>query len=372
MNKFIQITGPSITEKEVNYVAKAARDGWLENHSKYINEFEGEFAKFIGVKYAIATSSCHGALHLALMALGIKQGDEIILPDITWIASASAIVFVGAKPVFVDINSDTWCVNPEKIEKAITPKTKAIMPVTLYGHPPEMDKIMEIARRHNLLVIEDAAQSVGSKYKGKRPGSFGNAGAFSFHGTKIMTTGEGGMFVTDNDEVYKRADFLANQGRDSKKMFWNLEIGLKYKMSNMQAALGTVQLSRIGELMEKKRQIFHWYKKNLGDIDGIQMNIEKEDVLNTYWMSTVILNSGKYDIKKEELMIKMKEHNIMTRPFFYPLSSMPPFKKNKVNNQISYKLSPYGINLPCGYNITKKDVDHVSSVLKKIINEKRY
>lgn len=366
-DQIIPITVPSITNLEVDRVKEAARLGWGKNHSKYINEFEGKFAEYIGVQYAIATSSCHGALHLVLAGLGIKTGDEVIIPDITWIASAAAVTYVGATPIFVDIDPETWCIDHDSFEKAISSKTKAVMPVTIYGHPPEMDEVMEIAKKHNLYVIEDAAQSVGSKYKNKRPGSFGDCGVFSFHGTKIMTTGEGGMFVTNNPELYEKVKSLSDQGKDPNKLFWNLEIGFKYKMTNIQAALGLAQLERIDDLVSKKRQIFAWYRERLSDKEGMQMNVEKSDVYNTYWMTAIILDKEKYGIEKEELMDKLKKYNIMTRPFFYPLSSMPPLK-TEVHNPIAYDLSPYGINLPCGYSITEDEVEYICNSLLEILS----
>lgn len=365
-DKTIPITGPSITDLEVNYAEEAAREGWFENHSKYINEFQKKFADYIGVDYAIATSSCHGALHLALASLGIGEGDEVIVPDITWIASASTVTYVDATPVFVDVEPDTWCIDPESVEEAITEDTKAIMPVTIYGHPPEMDEILDIAERHDLYVLEDAAESVGSKYKDKRPGSMGDCGAFSFHGTKIMTTGEGGMFVTDDKDLYERAHLLSNQGKDPDKLYWNLEIGLKYKMSNMQAAIGLAQLERIDELAEKKRQIFRWYKDRLGDIEGLQMNIERDCCFNTYWMTTVIWDES-FDINKREVMDKMSDYNIMTRPIFYPLSDMPPFEDSDADTPVAHRLSPSGINLPCGHDITEKEVDYVCRAFRKVL-----
>ncbi|MBU3934642.1 DegT/DnrJ/EryC1/StrS family aminotransferase [Patescibacteria group bacterium] len=368
IKKIIPVTGPSITKLEVRFVNEAVKNGWFENSNKYIKWFEKEFAEYIGVKYAIATSSCSGALHLALLGLGVKKGDEVIVPDITWAASAAAIKYVGAKPVFVDIDPYTWCLDPSKIERVITERTKAIMPVTIYGHPPAMNEIIDIAQKHQLYIIEDAAQSIGSKYYDKRPGSFGDAAGFSFHGTKIMTTGEGGMFVTNNKELFLKVDSLSNEGKDPNKLFWILRIGYKYKMTNLQAALGLAQLKRIDELVTKKRQIFNWYKQRLQNIDGITLNAQMPHCYNTYWMPTVIINK-RYGIKKERLMKKLKEYNIISRPFFYPLSSMPPFKI-KVNNPIAYNLSPYGINLPSGQNLNEQKVDYICNCLFKILKVK--
>ena len=364
--KLIRITGPSITNLEVKYVTEAAKHGWFENHSKYIKEFEKKFAKYIGVKYAIATSSCHGAMHLGLAGLGLKEGDEVILPDVTWIASAAVVKYVGAEPVFVDIDPVTWCIDPTKIEKAITPETKAIMPVTMYGHPPAMKEIMAIAKKHGLYVVEDAAQSVGTEYYGKRPGSFGDFGAFSFHGTKIMTTGEGGMFVTNDKKLYEEAYSLSTIGKDPKKPFWNLKIGLKYKMTNFQAALGLAQLQRVNTLVRKKRQIWNWYKESLKEVPGIAFNAELPNCISNFWLTVIVIDKS-YEIKKEKLVKELSKYNIMARPFFYPLSTMPPLKA-KVNNPVAYKISPYGISPPCSHTITKKEVNYVCDSLLEILN----
>jgi len=363
--KKILAAGPSITQKEIDYVAKAAKDGWDENFHKYTSEFERKFAKYIGVKYAIATSSCTGALHLAFLSLGIKKGDEVITPDATWIATIAPACYLGAKPVFVDIDHDSWCIDPDKIEKKITKNTKVIIPVHLYGHPAEMEKILNIAKKHKLYVIEDAGESIGATYRGKMTGSFGDFSCFSFHGSKTMVTGEGGMLLTNNHNLYKRANFLNNHGKDPKKTLWNLDVGYKYKMSDLQAALGIVQLSRIKEFILKKKKIFNWYKKRLGKIPGIKLNSEKPGCKNTYWLVTVILDK-KFGIKKERLIKEFLKYNIEARPFFYPLSSLPPFKV-RVNNPVSYGLSLYGINLPSGLNLTEKEVDFICQSLIKIL-----
>src|SRR3990167_4145471 len=245
MNKYpyrIPITQPSITDVEIRSVNQAIRHGWGKNAYSYISKFETEFANYIGVKYAMTTSSCTGALHLAMLSLGIKSCMEVIVPDITWAATVFPISYVGAKPIFVDIDKNTWCLDPAQIEKQINSKTKAIIPVHLYGHPADMDAINKIARRYNLYVIEDAAESIGAEYKGHKTGSLADIAVFSFHGTKTLTTGEGGMFLTNNRKIYERAKFLNNLAKSPDKIFWNLEIGYKYLMSDIQASLGLAQL----------------------------------------------------------------------------------------------------------------------------------
>lgn len=366
--KLIPINSPSITDLEIEMIVDAARNSGYQGFNKYIDRFEKEFAEYIGVKYAMVTSSCHGALHMGLAALGIGPGDEVIVPDITWIASAAVVTYVGATPIFIDIDPETWCIDPKKIEKAITLKTKAIMAVTMYGHPPEMDEILKIAKKHKLFVVEDAAQAVGSIYHEKRPGSMGDFGGFSFHGSKLMSTGEGGMFTTNNKDLYDKVIHISNLGKDPQKLFWNTSIGLKYKMSNIQAAMGVAQLQRINEILDKKREIFSWYKKELEKILGITLNTERLDCVNTYWMPTIIWDK-KFGIEKEEMVKKLKEYNVIARPFFYPLSSMPPFEKCKADNPVAYSISPYSINLPSYHDISKEDVKYICDCIKEILKK---
>lgn len=366
MDKMILTAGPSITQKEINYVLDAVKNGWNENWDNYLKRFEKSFAEFIGVKYALATSSCTGAMHLALLSLGINEGDELIVPDLAWVATAAVVKYLRAEPVLVDVMEDTWCLDPQAVRRAITPKTKAIMPVHLYGHPCEMDEIMKIASEYNLYVIEDAAQSIGSLYKGKRPGSIGHIGCFSFQGAKIMVTGEGGMLVTDNVDFYEKAKFYNNHARDPRGSFWIFDIGYKYKMSNIQAALGLAQLERIEELVEKKRLIYKWYKERLGNVNGLKLNVEKPNVKNNYWMTSIVLDKD-FGINRDDLMKTLKEKcRVDTRAFFYPISKFKPYSK-RTENKVSEYLALNGINLPSGHNLTESDIDRVTNGIKEIL-----
>lgn len=372
-NERIFVSGPSITQKEIDYVAEAVKNAWYGNANYYNNKFEDEFKKYIGTKYAMALPSCTSAIHLALLALGIGEGDEVIVPDITWIATSAPISYVGATPVFADIDKKTWCISVESLKRCITSKTKAVIPVDLYGNIPDMDEIRNICEKHHLAIIEDAAEAMGSIYKGKKAGSLGDIGVFSFHGSKIMTTGEGGMLVTDNEEIYNKCLKFRDHGRAiSDKMFWNDEVGYKYKMSSMQAALGIAQLERIEELVERKRNIFDWYKRELGDIEGVSLNEEPKDSRSNYWMVTIVWINEKYNISKEKLMNELKKNNIDSRPFFYPLSMEPAYKDlakskqyDKLNN-VAYDISAYAINLPCGMMMTEELVKIVCNKVKQI------
>jgi perosamine synthetase len=368
----IPVAGPWITQKEIDYVADAAAHAWYENANKYHERFEKAFSYFIGTKYAMALPSCTSAIHLSLLALGIRMGDQVIVPDLTWIATSAPITYVGATPVFADCDENTWCISSDALQECITPKTKAVIPVDLYGNIPDMDAIRDIAHDHGIAIIEDAAEAIGSEYHGKRSGSFGDTGVFSFHGSKTMTTGEGGMLVTNREDLYQRCLTLRDHGRVlGKKMFWNAEVGYKYKMSSMQAALGLAQLERIDELVEKKRQIYRWYLEKLQLIKGITLNCEPSGTKNSYWMVTAIFDS-KFGLLKEEIMGMMMVKGIDTRPFFYPLSSQPAYAElnqaqiAQIKNKVAYRVSPYGVNLPCGMNLTREHVNFICDELKKV------
>lgn len=363
--KKIPITTPSISNLEIDYVQDAIANGWGERCYDYIKRFEKLFSEYLGVKYSLATSSCTGAIHLALLAMGVKKGDEVILPDITWISSVEPIIYIGAKPVFVDVLPNTWCIDPKKLENAITKKTKAINVVHLYGNMAEMDDIISIAKKHGLKILEDAAEAIGSEYKGKKSGSMGDVGVFSFHGTKTISTGEGGMLVTNNKNIYEKALILNDHGRDPKtgKLFWMEQYGYKYKMSNLQAAMGCAQIKRLDKIVDKKRKIFSWYKDFFNNFHGLQMNEEQPYVKNSFWMPTIIIEKS-YNINRDKMIKDFnKEYNIMLRPFFYPLSFMPMFKRVS-DNKNSYDLYYRGINLPSFYDLKKKDVEYICNKIK--------
>lgn len=368
MSNKIPITKPSITLKEINYVNDAITNGWGDKCYDYILKFQDEFKTYLNVNYCLATSSCTGALHLALMSLNISKDDEIICPDITWIASVSPIKYINAIPVFVDVEKESWCINPDEIEKSITKKTKAILAVHLYGNICNMEKIMNIAKKYNLYVIEDAAEALGSLYKGKKCGTIGDIGVFSFHGTKTMTTGEGGALVTNNKLLFDTCKILNDHGRNPiiNKTFWMDKIGYKYKMSNIQAALGLAQIERIEELVLRKREIFYFYKKLLDNIDDIELNYEPIGTLNSFWMPTIIVGKSYKNFSRDSFFEELKKHNIDVRPFFYPLSSLPMFEE--VNNKISYDIYLRAFNLPSFHDITKIEQEKVINIFKNYLN----
>jgi perosamine synthetase len=367
----IPVAGPWITQKEIDYVTDAVTNAWYSNANIYHDRFEKAFATYVGRKYAISLPSCTSGLHLALLSLCVGFGDEVIVPDITWIATSAPITYVGATPVFADIDEKSWCLSAESFAERITPKTKAVIIVDLYGNMPDMDAILEIAEKHGIAVIEDAAEAIGSEYKGRKAGSFGQVSTFSFHGSKTLTTGEGGMLVTDSDDIYQRCLFLRDHGRDPQsKMFWNTEVAYKYKMSSMQAALGLAQLERIEELINRKREIFGWYKESLDGFYGITLNQEADRVKNTYWMVTAILDE-KLAVKKEDMIERLKEKGIDARPFFYPLSTLPAYQgvlpEPQPQNTVSLSLSPFAVNLPSALNLTEIQVNYVADSLTKCL-----
>lgn len=370
----IPVSGPWITELEIAYVADAVTNAWYSQANKYHDRFERTFADYLGVPHAVALPSCTSALHLALLALGIGPGDEVIVPEITWIATAAPIHYVGATPVFADIDPRSWCLSAESFAEWITPRTKAVIPVDLYGNMPDMDAIRALAAQHGITVIEDAAQAVGATYQGRRAGSLGDIGVFSFHGSKTLTTGEGGLLATRSSDLFERVLFLRDHGRKpGDTAFFNTEVAYKYKMSSMQAALGLAQLERVEELITRKRQIFAWYRERLADLPCLTLNHEADGVQNVYWMVTIALDA-RLGLTKETMMQRLSARGSDSRPFFHPLSSLPAFtslpqtQQTRERNPVSYRLSPYAVNLPSGFNMTEERVEIVCRAVREIVS----
>ncbi len=371
MNKRIAVAGPWITQREIDYVTDAVTNAWYGTASMYHDRFEKAFASYVGLPHAMSLPSCTSGLHLSLSAMGIGPGDEVIVPEVTWIATSAPISYVGATPVFVDVDATTWCMSPASLEAAITPRTKAIITVDLYGNVADYDQIIAIAQKYGLKVIEDAAEAAGASYKGRRSGSFGDVSVFSFHGSKTLTTGEGGMLVTADKALFDRASFLRDHGRvPGDFSFENSEVAFKYKMSSMQAALGLAQTERLDELITKKRQAFRWYQERLSGLDGVRMNNPGPDVEASYWMASIVWDE-RYGFNKKELAQKLKQLDVDTRPFFSPLSSLAAYasladKNWASRNPVAYAISSRGINLPSSLMITEDEVDTVCSGLLSI------
>jgi perosamine synthetase len=364
MSPRIFYTKPSITELEISYAADAVANGWGDRCYAYINRFEEGFKTYLDANFAIATSSCTGALHMGMAALGIGPGDEVILADSNWIATASPIINLGATPVFVDILESSWCIDPGEVEAAISSRTKAIVAVHLYGNLCEMNDLLAIGEKHGIPVIEDSAEAIGSIYHGKRAGSIGKFGSFSFHGTKTLTTGEGGMFVTNDAVLYERVLTLSNHGRSraQSKQFWPDKVGFKYKMSNIQAAIGCAQLERVEKLTLRKKEILSFYKTAFADLRGVSINPEPAGTVNGAWMPTVVF-APEAGVTREKLQLAFSEEGIDARVFFWPLSGLGMFKPVKKNRH-AWSIPGRAINLPSYHDMTADELNKVVAVIR--------
>lgn len=363
--ELILTAGPSISEKEIKYVTDAVKNGWNFHMFDYKDKLEDKFAKYIGAKYAMAVSGATGAMELGLACLDIGPGDEVILPDVCFYAASDVVMHRGAKPVFVDVLPDTWCIDPQKIEAAITKKTKVIMPVYMYGNLCEMDEIVSIAKKHNLHIVEDAAPALGSIYHGRKPGTFGDFGAYSFQGAKIAVSGIGGMLATNSKKYLDKVTMLNNHGQDPKRKFWQIQVAYSFHMSNLQASMALAQLERIEEFVKKKNIIFNWYKTKLAKVHGISINPEKPGTRSNKWMTSVILDK-KFKFTRDGLIKELRKYMIDVRPFFYPISMFPMYKEQ--NTPIAHHVGLNGINLPSGVNLKKEEVDYIADTLIKLLS----
>ena len=367
----IPVAGPWITDREVEAVANAARHSWFEHATDESRAFEREFAAATGRAHAIALPSCTSGLHLSLLALGIGPGDEVIVPETTWIASAAPISYVGATPIFVDVEPDTWCMSVRGVEAMLSERTKAVIAVDLYGGFPDLVALETLCAAHDVPMIEDSAEAAGGRHAGRPAGAFGRMSTFSFHGSKTLTTGEGGMVLSDDDRLHERMLFLRDHGRlPGDVSFRSVEVAWKYKMSELQAALGRVQLDRLEELIDRKRTIFGWYADRL-DGSGIALNVERDDDRATYWMVTVVFDPDA-GVGADAIAAAMAAENIATRPFFPPLSSLPAYAdaadaaRAAVSNPVSYDLAERAINLPSALTLTEDQVDRVCAVVRSL------
>lgn len=363
MSRFIPISQPSITQKEIDYVTDAIKSGWVSSLGKYIDRFETQFAQFCGTKHAISVANGTVAIHLVLVALGIKEGDEVIVPDFSFIATANAVKHAGATPIFADIDPYNLCISIDAIRKKINSKTKAIIPVHIYGHPADMPAINALAQEYNLFVIEDAAEAHGSSINNQKTGSWGICGTFSFYGNKNITSGEGGMITTNSDELNERLRFLRDHAMSKHKRYWHTEVGYNYRMTNLQAALGVAQLERADELILKRKEIFEWYKKYLNNFNGITLNKTYQWADNTFWLICAELN-GYNEEKRADFMAKLKDVGIDTRPYFYPMSMMPMYQK--ADNPVTYSIYQKGINLPTFFDLSEVEVKYICEKIKEL------
>jgi len=362
----IPIAEPLLGEEELNNVVEAVKSGWISSKGEFILKFEEGFAKYCGVEYGVATSNGTAALHLALTALGIGEGDEVVVPTLTFIATANVVRYTGAKPVFVDSHPDYWGIDPQKIQQVITPKTRAIIPVHLYGHPCDMGRIMDIAKTHNLYVIEDAAEAHGAEYKRRRVGSFGDIAGFSFYGNKIITTGEGGMCVTNSKRLAERMRILRDHGMNPGKRYWHDIIGFNYRMTNMQAGVGVAQLAKLNKFIKIKGEIARWYSTRLKELESkclLKLHPEMPWTKGIYWMYSVLVQDD-FGISRDELMNRLELAGVEVRPLFYPIHMMPPYKTGD-RFPVAEELSRKGISLPSSVNLTTEQIEYITDTIRK-------
>lgn len=365
--RLIPLAEPVLDGNEKEYVRQCLAGGWISGSGKFVDAFEERFAQFCGVSHAVAVANGTAALHVALLALGVGAGDEVLVPDLTYIASANAVTYCGARPVFVDVDPTTWTLNPQDAARKISPATKAIMPVHLYGHPADMDPILALARARKLSVVEDAAEAHGADYKGRRIGALGDAATFSFYGNKIITTGEGGMVTTNDRNLAERVRLLKGQGMDTKRRYWFPVVGYNYRLTNVQAAVGLAQLERIDWFIERRREVAGWYEAALRDLP-VTTAAEAAWAKSVYWLYSICVGE---DIDRDLLMARLMEKGIETRPFFYPIHQMPPYLEGQKDEDypVATGLAARGINLPSSARLSEGDVQYIAGALESCLRE---
>jgi perosamine synthetase len=361
----IPVYEPDLSPLEEEYLLRAYRSGWISSKGEFLARFEENFAHWVGARYALGASSGTTALHLALLALGLKSGDEVIVPALTYVATANAVAYTGARPVFADCNAASWTLEPRDVEHCITKRTKGIVAVHLYGRPAPMGRILSIAERHGLWVVEDAAEAPGAKVFGQPVGSMGTIGCFSFFGNKILTTGEGGMAVTNDERLVQLMFRFRGQGVSPTVTYWHDLIGYNYRMTNLAAAIGLAQLERIEEISAKKERLARWYRERLSDVEGIELAVPMEWAEEVCWMYSVLVS------RRDEVRAQLAEAGIETRPFFFPIYKMPIYFEPTLHLPVTEDLSARGINLPSSTRLTEAEVDHICSTLARIVQHTR-
>ncbi len=361
----IPIMEPWIDHQEIDLVMDCLKSGWISSQGKYIAQFEEAFSGFCGTRFGVATSNGTTALHLALLTLGIGPGDEVIVPALSFIATANVVVYTGARPVFTDVDEKTWNINPSLLRSVITDRTKAIIPVHLYGHPADMDPILKLAEEYHLWVIEDAAEAHGAEYKGKKVGSLGHMGCFSFYGNKIISTGEGGMIVTDNPEWVEKARILRDHGMSKEKKYWHPVLGYNFRMTNIQAAIGLGQMTKLKRLIEIKREIAERYTLGLKKNTGLVLPAEAEWAKSVSWLYSILLKQETQK-NRDDLITFLAQAQVESRPVFYPMPCMPPYR-GCGTYPVASQISKGGISLPSGYNLTGPEQDQVIELIQKFL-----
>lgn len=364
----IPVCVPLLGKRELEYVNECIRTNWISSSGKYVTEFEEKFAKYCGCKYGISTTNGTTAIHLALAAIGLQKGDEVIAPTFTMISSVLPVIYLGAKPVLVDADPLTGNIDPDAIEAKITRRTKAIMPVHIYGNPCNMDMIVRLAREHDLRIVEDAAEAHGATYRGKKAGGIGDIGCFSFYANKIITCGEGGMVVTNNEELAERARSLKNLSfPKAKRIYLHDKVGFNYRMTNLQAAIGLAQFERIDELVEKRKLNARIYDSYLRDHRGVRFFKEEQWSRSVCWMYNILIEDD-FGLSRDEVMQKLEKNGIESRPFFIPMHQQPVFRNMELFNKkeiypISEELSRKGLYLPSSSGLTRAEIEQICNVL---------
>jgi perosamine synthetase len=366
----IPVNQPLLNGREKELLIQCIDSGWISSDGPFVSEFERKFADYIGVKHGVAVCNGTAALETALYAAGIEQGDEIIMPAFTIISCALAAIRLGAVPVLVDAEPDTWNMDVSQIEAKITSKTRAIMPVHIYGHPVDMDPVLEIAERNNLIVIEDAAEVHGAEYKGRKCGSLGQISAWSFYANKIITTGEGGMVLTSDPRMAERAASYRNLCFRPERRFYHTELGHNFRMTNLQAAIGVAQIDRVTEFVEIKRKFGEYYRQRLGGIPGIKFQVEKPWAKSVYWMYCIEL-ADELRVDADLMIQELAKREIATRPFFLGLHEQPVFHEmglfKQENYPVTYRIARRGLYLPSGLKLETKDIDRVIDAINEVL-----
>lgn len=357
---------PSLGGNELKYVSDCITTGWISSQGEYVRRFEKQFTEFLGINKCLAVSNGTTALQLALKACGIGPGDEVIVPDLTFAATANVVLHCGAIPICADVEPDTWLIDPKSIAKVITNKTKAIIPVHLYGHPCDMDPIMAIAKKHNLIVIEDCAEAQGAKYKDRMVGTIGDIGCFSFFSNKVITTGEGGMVCTNSESLADKMKVLRDHGMRPEKRYWHEVAGFNFRMTNLQAAVGVAQMERVEKFLERRRQIGARYNLHLSKIKGIVLPPNKDWAKTVYWIYSLLVNEKEAGITRDELCARLSSMGIENRPFFFPMHIQPPYFQHG-EFSVTERVSKQGMSLPSGNEITDESIDRVCDAIQRII-----
>jgi perosamine synthetase len=362
--RHIPLSNPTLGAKETEYVMDCLETNWISSGGKYVERFEQAFAKVAGTRHAISCSNGTAALHLALLGLGLAPGEEVLVPTLTFAACANSVVYCGAKPVFVDIEPDIWCLDPSRLETQITPRTRGMIAVHLRGHAADMDSIMEVARRHGLFVVEDAAQAHGARFRGRPVGSIGDVGTFSFFGNKMLTTGEGGMVTTNDDDMAARIRLLKNQGMTQEKRYWHTVVGYNYRLTNLQAAIGLAQVERLDEQLRRHREVAAWYREALTDTPGLSWQVERDWAHHAWWQFVAVIDEP-FAPNRDAVLERMQSAGIDARRIYYPMHQLPIYS-DKTNGDcypVADRLAARAVCLPTWGGLRQEDVRFICEQL---------